>query len=74
MDDDIPIIDQQPAFLGLAFQPPTGGMLFAQAFQHFVRQAVQHPVAGAGTNDEIISKIGNFVNVEQDNILTFFLL
>ena len=42
-------------------------------FKHGVGEGVDHAVAGAGTDDEIISKRNHFLDVDQDNIFSLFI-
>lgn len=37
-----------------------------------IGEGVDHAVAGAGTDDEIISKRNNFLDIDQDNIFPLF--
>ena len=41
--------------------------------QRRVCQRVQHAIAGAGTDHEVISERNNFLNVDQDDILALFI-
>jgi hypothetical protein len=41
--------------------------------QYGIREGIDHAIAGAGADDEIISKGNNFLNIDQDNIFPLFI-
>lgn len=74
MHDYVAEIDQQPAVSRQAFGPAALAKLFFDSFDCGVCQGLQHPVAGAGADDKVLGKVGQLVNVHQDDIfrLLFF--
>ena len=74
MDNHVAIIHNDPAGIGCPFDAAFFVVLLARFVIDTVRKRVQHAVAGAGADDEIIGKGCDFVNIEQDNIfaLLFF--
>ena len=63
------------------YHPPGGWLAFAAAFhlvrftdffQHAVGQRIQHAIAGAGADDEIVSKIHYFLQIYQNDLLALF--
>jgi len=64
MHNDIAEIDYDPACICLPLFFPGHFEFMFGGFKHRVSQAVDHPVTGARTNYEIISKRCNFMNVE----------
>lgn len=72
MDNHIAIIHDNPAVSGV---PLFFGFLFellANIVDGTAGERVEHSVAGAGTNDEIIGEGGYAFQVEQDNVFPFF--
>ena len=74
MHDDVTVIDQHPPILRLTFHAPLKLMVFFKVREHILRQHTEHAVAGTRAYHKIISKIGNFMNIEQENVLSFFIL
>ncbi len=73
MHDDIAKIDQHPSVLRLALNSSTLAELFLNPLCSGIRQGLQHAIAGARANNEILCKIGEVMNVHQDDIFTFFI-
>ena len=74
MYDHIAIIQHQPAFLGLALDPPLFLMVLFGGFQHAFGERVQHAVAGAVANHEIICKGRDVLDVQKQDVFTLFVL
>lgn len=73
MDDRVSDIDQQPAIFGPAFNPRRELKLLVGGLRDCFGQGSKHPVAGAVTNDKEIGKWGDFADVEQYNVFSFFI-
>ena len=73
MHDDVAIIDNHPAIAREALLLPLLLMFGADIFYGGFGERVDHAVAGAGTDDEIVSKRNNFFQVNQDDIFAFFI-
>lgn len=71
MHDHVAKIHDDPAFAGLALLASLFAMLGADCIHQAVRKRIQHTVAGAVGNDEIIGKGCNILDVEQQNIFSF---
>jgi len=56
MHDHIAIIEYEPAFLGLPFYAALFLIIFLCGLEHAFRERVQHAVAGAVADHEIIGK------------------
>jgi len=74
MYDHITKVHHQPAFAGLAFDAASLLVIFFSGFEHAFRQRVQHTVAGAVAQYEIISKGCDILNIEQQNVFALFVL
>ena len=74
MDNDITIIEQQPAFLGLTFHPSFFLIFDFRRLQYTFGQGVEHPVAGAIANDEVICKRRDVFDVEKQDVFALFIL
>ncbi len=72
MHNDIAVIQQQPAVAGISFDFPFLFEFFMNVFRCAFGERVQHAVAGAGADDEIIREGGNVFQVHQNNIFSFF--
>lgn len=72
MDNHITEIHDHPAVAGetLFFAPHF--MLFAHVVMDGICERIDHAVAGACADDEIISKRNDILNVDKDNIFSFF--
>lgn len=73
MDDNIAVIHDHPAIAGVALFL---GFLFeflADIVNSGIGERIEHAVAGAGADDEIIGKRCNAFQVEQDNIFSLFI-
>ena len=74
MNNDINEVYGDPAAVCRAFHIAINLMFALYFIQHGMHQTAQHALACSWTNDEIISKGIDFLNVEQDNILAFLVL
>ena len=72
MNHDIPVIDDHPAGVRSTFEAALLFVLHASFFNHPVCQGIQHPIAGGGTNNEVIAERDYPLKIEQDDILCFF--
>lgn len=73
MHDHVAVIHQHPAVARQAFFPAFLAMFLAHIFQYRIGQRVQHAVAGAGAQHEIIGERNNIFEIEQDDIFAFFI-
>ena len=73
MHDRIANIHHEPTVFGMAFDAGWGLELLVRFLADGVCQGVQHPVAGTGANNKIVSEGSYFMNVQKDNIFTFSL-
>jgi hypothetical protein len=48
-------------------------VLFQHVFNDGISQRVEHPVTGAGAEDEVICKGNDFFEIDQDDIFTLFI-
>jgi len=68
MHHNIAQVNYVPAFAGFSFCAGNDIVLLLRRFTHCIREAVKHPIAGAGTDDEIIGKNRNLVNIQEQDI------
>jgi len=68
MHDHISEIDQQPTILRQALDPAALAKFSFDTFDCGICQGLQHPVAAARADDKILRKVGELVNVHQDDI------
>jgi len=73
MNDDIAIIYDYPAVTGEALQFAPFFTFGANIIDVGFGERVKHAVTGAGADDEIISKGYDVFQIDQDNILPFFI-
>ena len=73
MDNNITVIHDQPAGVGLSFDSAFPFVLFTGFFDHPIGQGIQHAVAGGGTDDKVIREGSNLFYIQQENIFTFFI-
>jgi len=74
MNDYITVIEDQPAFLGLALHTAFFLMILLCGFEDCLGERVEHPVAGAVADDEIIGKRCDVLDVEKQDVLALFVL
>ena len=73
MHDHVAIIHDNPAVARQALFFALLMMFGAHIVQRRVGECVQHAVAGAGTDDEIICEGNHILDVDQDDILALFI-
>ena len=73
MQYHVAVIHHHPAVAGIAGFASLLAVVFADAFHHAVCQRIQHAVAGAGADDEVIGKLDDLLQVEQYDVLAFFI-
>jgi len=73
MHNHIPVVHNHPAVACYALFASLFVMFRSHGFHGGIRQRVQHTVAGAGAQDEIISKRGYIFYIEQENVFAFFI-
>ncbi len=73
MQDHIAKVSDHPAIAGQPLLFTLLLMFDTDVIEHSVGERIDHAVAGAGTNDKIIGKGNNFLNVDQDNIFALFI-
>ena len=74
MHNYVTIIEHEPAFLSLPFDPSFFLMFLFGCFQHTFGKRVEHTVAGAVANDEIICKRRDVFDVEKQDVFALFVL
>lgn len=74
MDNDIAIIEHEPAFLGLSLYASLFLVFLFGCLQHPFGKGVEHTVTGAIANDEIICKRSNVFDVEKQDVFALFVL
>ena len=74
MHDHIPIVEQEPAFLCLSLHATLFLIIFLRRFQYPFSKRVQHTVAGAVAEDEIIGKGRNVLNVQKQDVFALSVL
>ena len=74
MHDDIAIVKYEPAFMGLSLDASFSLMCLFGRFQYAFREGVQHTVAGAVANYEIICKRRDVFDVKQQDVFTLSVL
>jgi len=74
MHDHVAVIEHEPAFMRLPFHAAFFLIILLCRFEHTFGEGVEHAVAGAITDDEIIGKRCNVFNVEQQDVFALFVL
>ena len=74
MHDHVAVVEHEPAFLGLPLYTTLFLVILLCGFEHRLGKRVQHPVAGAVTDDKIIGKRCNVLNVEKQDVFALFVL
>jgi hypothetical protein len=74
MHDDIPVIEDKPAFFRLPFHAPFFLMFLFGRLEYALGERVKHTVTGAIANDEIIGKRCDVLDVEKQNVFALFVL
>lgn len=73
MHDYIAKVGDYPAIAGKALFFALFLVFHTNIIEHRIRERVNHAIAGAGADDEIISKGNDFLNIDQDNIFSLFI-
>jgi len=71
VDDNIIQVDQYPSIFSFTFHFPVDLVFIPDILKEIIPQAFKHPVAGSGTNNEIVCKLGGSTDIHQDDILRF---
>jgi hypothetical protein len=74
MDYHVTVVHDHPAVARLALADASLPMLLPDGFQRGLGQRIQHTIARAGAQDEVIRERGDILYVEQQNILRFLRL
>jgi len=74
MHDHVAVIEHEPAFMGLPLHAALLLVILLGGFKHRFGKRVEHAVAGAVANDEIIGKRCDVLNVEKQDVFTLFVL
>ena len=74
MYDHITIIEHEPAFRSLSLDAPLFLVVLFGCLQHAFGQRVQHAVAGAVANHEIICEGGDVLYVQKQDVFALFVL
>jgi len=71
MDDNIAIVHNDPAIAGVALFFAFLLVLFADVINGGIGKRVEHAVAGASADNEIVGKRNDLFQVDQDDIFPF---
>jgi hypothetical protein len=74
VDDYVAKISYQPAITGLAFNLAILVKFVFDLLNNSLHQAVQHAVAGAGTNNEVVGKRCDIMDVQKEDVFSLFFL
>ena len=74
MYDHVAVVHHQPAFARLSLDATLFLVILFQGFQHALGERVQHAVAGAVADDEIIGKSCDLFDVEEQDVFALFVL
>ena len=74
MHNHITIVEQEPTFLGLPFYAALFLIVFLGRFQYPFGKRIQHTVAGAVAEDEIVGEGRNVLNVEEQDVFALSIL
>ena len=74
MHDNIAIIHNHPAVAGKSLLFPFLPIFFVEVFDGGIGEGINHTVTGAGTDDKVIGKGNNILQVQQDDIFPLFIL
>jgi hypothetical protein len=73
MHDHVAEVHHQPAFLRPALHAPFFLEIRFGCFEYALGKRVQHAITGAVAQDEIIGERGDFLDVEEQDVLGFFI-
>lgn len=71
VDDDISIIDYDPAAIRCTFNSSLFIVFHAGLLHHSICKGIQHTVAGGSTDNEVICKGGDLFDIQQEDIFSF---
>ena len=74
MYDHIAVVEHEPAFARLAFNPAFLLVVLFGCFEHTFGQRVEHAVTGAVADNEVIGKGCDVFDVEQQDVFALFVL
>ena len=74
MHDHISIVEHQPAFLRLSLDAAFFLVFLLRHLQDAFRKRVQHAIAGAIADHEIISKRCDILNIEKQDVFALLVL
>ncbi len=72
MHDYIPIVNNDPAFARLSLYLTLLAVCLMHGIDGGVCEGAEHTVAGAGAQDEVVGKGCDVFDVEQEDVLAFF--
>ena len=72
MNDHISIIHHQPAFLRLSIHAAFLFEILFGGFENTLGEGIQHAVAGAVADDEVVGKCCHILDVEQKDVFALF--
>jgi hypothetical protein len=72
VNDYISVVHNDPAFACFALDLTLLAMRLVHGIDGCIRKGIEHAVAGAGTQDEVVGKRCDVFDVEQENVLPFF--
>jgi len=73
MDNDVAVVDDQPAITGKPFLPALSPMLLLHFLHDGVSQGVKHAVAGAGTEHKVVGKNIQLLEIQEHNVFTLLI-
>lgn len=73
MHDDIAKVHDLPAVAGQAFFFTFFLVFLADVFQHSISESVEHAVAGACTEHEVVGKLNNLLKVKEHDVFALFI-
>ena len=74
MHDHIAVVKDEPAFLWLALHAALFLVILFGRFEHSLGERVEHTVAGAVADDEVIGKRCDVLDVEKQDVFALFVL
>jgi hypothetical protein len=72
MHNHVAVVNNDPAFARFPLFPAILAMPLVDSFHGGFREGIEHAVAGAGTQNEVIGKGCDVFYIEQENVLAFF--
>ena len=72
MHDHVPIVNHDPAFARLPLYLALLAVCLVYGIDGCGREGAEHAVAGAGAQDEVVGKGCDVFDVEQEDVLAFF--